>query len=114
MSHPAIQAAVDGFRDAIGGYQLPENHAAADVDDFFESLPSLFEEFGDTVTGLAEKFRDDSPIERIVAEYLKEVAGGLTNMSEGAQETYTAWRQANAADIERVENPRPNEEAFNV
>lgn len=112
--HPSCQAAVDAFRESIGGYQMPDQQAVPDVDHFLGSFQEMFAELAVVMRGLADQFDSDTPVEHEVAEYMREVADGQHNMGDGAAEVYQTWRDVNAPDIERHENPRPHETAFNV
>jgi hypothetical protein len=112
--HVACEHAAESFSESVGGYQMPDSKAVPDVDDFLGSFGDMFRTMGDSLTGLADSFASDTPVDQAVAEYIREVAAGLTNMGEGGDEVHQTWREANAADIERHESPRPAEEAFNV
>lgn len=111
--HPAHQAVVDTFTEAIGGWQPPDEGAYEEFEQFFASWQEMFEQLGQTVTSLAERFRDETPLET-APDYLEDVAAGLAAMGEAGGEVYQSWRTGNAADIDRHENPRPNERQLNV
>lgn len=111
--HPAHEAAVEAFREAIGGWQPPDEGAYDEYEQFFASWQEMFEQMSEVVAGLGDRFRDETPLET-APEYLHEVAGGLTAMGEAGSELYESWRTGNAADIDRHENPRPNEKQLNV
>ncbi|MFI1194106.1 hypothetical protein ACH4T9_12725 [Micromonospora sp. NPDC020750] len=111
--HPAHQAVVDAFREAIGGWQPPDEGAYEEYEQFFGSWQEMFEQIGDEVAALGHRFRDETPLET-APEYLHEVATGLNAMGEAGNELYESWRDGNAADIGRHENPRPNEKQLNV
>lgn len=113
VMHPAHEAAVDAFREAMGGWQPPDEGAYEEFESFFSSWQEMFNQMGDVVNALADRFRDETPIET-AHDYLDEVATGLTVMGEAGAEVYDAWRTGNAPDIERAENPRPNEKQLNI
>lgn len=111
--HPAHEAAVDAFREAIGSWQPPDEGAYEEYESFFSSWQEMFCQMGDVVTDLSERFRDETPLET-APDYLDEVANGLHVMGDAGNEVYEAWRSGNAADIDRHENARPNEKQLNV
>ena len=112
--HMACEHAAESFSESVGGYHLPDSKAVPDVDDFLGSFGDMFRQMGDSLAQLADGFASDTPVDQAVAEYIREVGTGLAAMGEGGDEVHQTWRQANAADIDRHENPRPAEEAFNV
>ncbi|MFB6392658.1 hypothetical protein [Polymorphospora lycopeni] len=111
--NPAHEAVVDAFREAIGNWQPPDEGAFEEYESFFSSWEEMLNEMGDVVQGLSERFRDETPVETAV-DYLSDLAGGFALMAQAGGEVYNAWRTGNAADIERHENPRPNEQQLNV
>ena len=110
---PAHQAVVEVFAMSIGGWQAPDRDAIGDYEMFFNSWAEMFHQLGGIVHTLAERFISDTPV-TTAGEYMHEVARGFSAMADAGTDLYGAWRDGNAADIDRVENPRPNEQQMNV
>lgn len=69
--HPAHEAVADAFREAIGGWQPPDENAHDELEEFFRSWQEMFSEIGNVMHGLADRFRDEIPVET-APEYLEE------------------------------------------
>ncbi|WP_173056979.1 hypothetical protein [Phytohabitans houttuyneae] len=113
--HPAWEAVVEAFREHVGGYEMPEGgEGIPDADSFLGTAGEAFRQFQEIMAGLADRFDGDEPVEAEVADHWRDCGGGMGQMGESADEVYETWRVAQAADIERHENPRPNESKTNI
>lgn len=106
-----IAAATEAISEYIGTW-APEN--ALDLDSFLAGLPGLFEALAAAVAGVAERLGAEFPVHPTVAEHLDEIAATVAGMGEFAAEAHMIHRIAHAAEMERIENPRPNEELWDV
>lgn len=109
--HAAHERVLEAYREAIGGWE-PEN--LPDTDAFLAGFGDLYRGMAEVNTGLADKLDSDTPVDRAVADYMRDTAGGMNNMGDGGDELHQTWRSANAKDIARHEEPRPHEEVFDV
>jgi hypothetical protein len=106
-----IDAATEAVSENIGAW-APEN--ALDLDAFLEGLPRLFEAVAASVAGVAERLGSEFPVDPSVPEHLQEIAATVAGMGEFAGEAHAIHRIAHAAEMDRIENPRPNEELWDV
>ncbi len=106
-----IDAAMEAVSEHIGGW-APES--ALDLDAFLAGLPQLFEALAASVAGVAERLASEFPVHPSVPEHLNEIAATVAGMGEFAAEAHVIHRTAHAAEMERIENPRPNEELWDV
>jgi hypothetical protein len=106
-----IDAATEAVEENIGAW-VPEN--AVDLDSFLLGLPRLFEAVASSVAGVAERLGADFPVDPSVPEHLQEIAATMAGMGEFAGEAHSIHRTAHAAELERIENPRPNEAIWDV
>lgn len=106
-----IDAAIEAVSENIGGW-IPEN--ALDLDAFLAGLPVLFETVASSVAGVAELLGAEFPVHPSVPEHLQEIAATVAGMGEFAGEAHAIHRVAHAAEMERIENPRPNERLWDV
>jgi hypothetical protein len=106
-----IDAAADAVIENIGAW-VPEN--ALDLDAFLAGLPRLFEAVASSVAGVAERLGSEFPVDPSVSEHLQEIAATVAGMGEFAGEAHAIHRVAHAAEMERIENPRPNERLWDV
>ena len=106
-----IDAAAEAVTDNIGSW-VPEN--ALDLDLFLAGLPRLFEAVAASVAGVAERLGSEFPVDPSVPEHLQEIAATVAGMGEFAGEAHAIHRVAHAAEMERIENPRPHEELWDV
>lgn len=106
-----IDAATEAVTENIGAW-VPEN--ALDLDAFLAGLPLLFEAVASSVAGVAERLGSEFPVHPSVPEHLQEIAATVAGMGEFAGEAHTIHRIAHAAEMERIEEPRPNESIWDV
>ncbi len=106
-----IDAATEALTDNIGMW-APDS--ALDLDSFLAGLPLLFEALAAAVSGVAERLGSEFPVHPSVPEHLEEIAATVAGMGEFAAEAHAIHRVAHAAELERIENPRPNEELWDV
>ena len=106
-----IDAAIEAVSENIGGW-VPEN--ALDLDMFLAGLPVLFEAVASSVASVAELLGSEFPVHPSVPEHLQEIAATVAGMGEFAGEAHAIHRVAHAAEMERIENPRPNERLWDV
>lgn len=106
-SSPHTYAAADAIRDYIGGF-VPQN--AADLTGFVCGLHEVFDALQESLGRINTQFSDDEPVDPLVVEHLNELRGMLASLVDVAAEAGPLFLAAHAADLERLENPRPNEQ----
>ena len=106
-----IDAATEAVTESIGTW-APEN--ALDLDTFLSGLPRLFEAVAASVAQVAERLGSEFPVHPSVPEHLHEIAATVAGMGEFAGEAHAIHRTAHAAEMERIEDPRPNERLWDV
>jgi len=106
-----VDAAAEAIDQHIGGWQ-PEN--ALDLDMFLSALPRLFESLSGALSHVADNLSDQHPVDPAVTERLREIASTVAGMSEHASEAHTVHRSAHERELERIENPRPNERLWDT
>jgi hypothetical protein len=106
-----IDAAADMVEQQIGSWE-PDN--AVDLDLFLARLPRLFEAVSTSVGHVASRLGSDFPVDPAVTERLREIASTVAGMSEFAGEAHSIHRSAHARELERIEEPRPGEQMWDV
>ena len=106
-----IDAATEAVSEHIGTWE-PEN--ALDLDSFLAGLPRLFEAIASSIAGVAERLGSEFPVHPSVPDHLQEIAATVAGMGEFAGEAHAIHRIAHAAEMERIEDPRPNERLWDV
>jgi hypothetical protein len=106
-----IDAATEAISENIGAW-APEN--ALDLDAFLSGLPRLFEAVASSVAGVAERLGSEFPVHPSVPDHLQEIAATVAGMGEFAGEAHAIHRTAHAEEMDRIENPRPNERLWDV
>lgn len=104
MTHPAINQAAEAGA-AIGAYDFQN---LVQVRNFTHSTP-------DALAGMAQGFAaagqrlSETPATAGVAEMYSQIAAGLSGLASAAGEIGMALEAGNAADFDRIDNPRPGE-----
>lgn len=107
----AISAATEAIDQYVGGYQ-PEG--ATDLDLFLQDFPQLFEHLGQAIQTMASTLGEQFPVEPALPEKLREVGASVAGMADEAREAHGVHRNVHEAEINRIENPRPGEEMWDV
>jgi hypothetical protein len=106
-----IEAAAEAATQYIGGYE-PEN--ASDLDQFLLSLPDYFGAVAGAFRTVADTLAEGYPVESVVPERLREIAATIGGLGDFSAEAHAAHRAAHERELERIENPRPNEGFWDV
>lgn len=107
----AITAASEAVQQSIGGW-APEN--AVELDQFLIALPDLLESVSSSIHRVASRLGDEFPVERAVIEHLQDVAATVAGMCDYVGEAHGIHRRVHEKEIERIEQPRPNEAMWDV
>ncbi len=111
MASSPVEAAAEAVQQHIGGF-TPES--AAELDTFLHDLPTLFERTAEALAQVADRFGSDLPVDPSVHEHLRELAAVSAGNAEFAEEAWSLHRTAHDRELERIENPRPGEELWDV
>jgi hypothetical protein len=106
-----ISAAAEEVISAMARFD-PGN--LAQLEGIFPDLCTLFGGLARGIGGLAAKYGDDLPVKPVVAEAISEIAASLGGLSAAAEEAHGLFRSAHQDEIERIENPRPNEKVWDT
>ena len=106
-----VDAAAEAIDQHIGGWQ-PDN--AIDLDMFLSSIPQLFESLSGAFNHVADTLGDQFPVDPSVPERLREIAATVAAMADHAGEAHSTHRSVHEKELERIENPRPNERMWDV
>ncbi len=104
----AVQDAIDTH---IGNWDPDE---AQDIEEFFGGFADYWRNQGATFSHLADRMGSELPIAAAVRDLVEEVAAACSIVGDRADEVYSAHRIEHETELERVENPRPGEEKWNV
>jgi hypothetical protein len=107
----AIDATTEPIDQNIGGYH-PES--ATDLDLFLQDFPQLFEHLGQAVITMASTLGEQFPVDPSLPEKLREIGASVSGMAEEAREAHGVHRNVHEAEMNRIENPRPNEQMWDV
>lgn len=109
MNH--LDAASEAAAQHIGGW-TPEN--ATDLDLFLSGLPDYFAAVASAFNTVAERLADGYPVHPSVPERLREIASTIGGMADYSGEAHAAHRAMHERELERLENPRRNEQFWDV
>jgi hypothetical protein len=110
MASP-IQDAAEAVTAGFAGFH-PEN--AAQLRGMFDDMPGFYEELASGVARLAEKFDSELPVDRRVAEGVREMVSALAGLADQAHELNGLFKQAHEPELRRLDEPRPQEELWDV
>lgn len=111
MSSGNITAAAEAMRDYIGGF-VPQN--AADLTNFVGGLHEVFTALSESLASVSTTFSDDEPVAPAVVDHLEELRSMVSGLVDYAAEAGPIFAQAHEADLERLDNPRPNEQKMDI
>lgn len=106
-----ITAAADAITEHIAGFE-PEN--ALEIGAFLSGLDHLFSTLGSSLITVSEKFGSEHPIDASVVEMLQQMGAHALNLAEYGTTSHGLFRAAHEAEIGRLEQPRMNEQEWDV
>ncbi len=107
----AIEAVVEAFATHIAGFE-PQN--VAELDEFLAGLKDMFEAQASAFYQLGERWSEGKPIDAAVVHNIQEMGSGCGALTGWAEETHRTFRLSHSDEHERLENPRPGEEFWDV
>lgn len=110
MASP-VAAAAEEVENAIGSYH-PEN--ITELREFFADLPDFFERQISAFQAFADHLEQEQPLEPAVAEHYREMLANLAGIRDHVQEGISVFESAHERELQRLEEPRPNEQAWDV
>lgn len=106
-----IDAATEAIEQSIGGFQ-PES--ATELSQFLERLPELFASMTTSLVRVSDTLGEEFPVAPNVAEMLREGQSGLAALADHYEETYRTFRVEHEKELQRIEEPRPNEQIWDT
>jgi hypothetical protein len=106
-----VDAATEAIDQHIGGY---EPQTPTDLGMFLQALPQLFESLGTALSHVADTLGDQFPVEPALPEQLREIGASAAGLADQATEAHSVHRNAHEKELERLENPRTNEQFWDV
>lgn len=100
--------------DVKTGFDKFQPETAQDMIQFFGEFPEFFEALASSLGGLAGRMESEMPLDPGLAETMREFAGTIAGLRDQASEMNRQFRQVHAKEIERIEEPRPGEQAWDV
>jgi hypothetical protein len=110
MASPLANAS-EAIREAFGNFK-PEK--PEDFENFFKGLPEFLRDQAAALGNLAQRGDDEMPLNKPVVEEMREIGALFAGMGDKADELNSHFRTSHAADLERANNPRTGEPAWNV
>ncbi|HTV99801.1 MAG TPA: hypothetical protein VMF87_05840, partial [Streptosporangiaceae bacterium] len=101
-----IDAASEAVQQHVGQFE-PEN--ANDLDSFLARLPDFFATVGSAFRSVAARLSDSYPVDASIPDRLNDIGATIAGMADFSGEAHAAHRARHEKEIERLENPRPNE-----
>jgi hypothetical protein len=106
-----IDAANEALDAHVGGF---EPQTPTELGDFLQSLPELFSHMGQAISTVGDRLGDEFPVEPSLPERLREIGSSVAGLADDASEAHTVHRSAHEKELERLENPRTNEQFWDV
>lgn len=89
----------------------PEN--AGEMIRMFETeIPGMLENLGQAFSTLGDRTSSDMPLDPVVGEHMGEISSAMHGAADVAREMAQSFRKAHEVEIDRIENPRANEHAW--
>ena len=107
-----LEPLTEAIHEHLAGWR-PENHQ--DANEFFKTgLPSMFEALGAALSSLSESLASERPLDPAVTDTINEMGSVTGSYADVARELGPLYDSAHEKEIERIENPRPGEEMWDV
>ena len=106
-----IDAASEAVLTHIGRFE-PEN--ANDLDKFLANLPEFFSSVSSAFRQVAARLADGYPVDGSIPDRLNDIGSTISGMADYSGEAHAAHRARHEKELERIEQPRPNEKFWDV
>lgn len=90
----------------------PEN--VTDLRDGFRDLPDLFRVIRQGLSGMTERFADETPVHADVIEHMREMFTALDGLADHADSLGPLFEERHREELKRIDEPRPGEEILDV
>lgn len=110
MASPITRAAEE-FSQAVSNFepQGPNEMVGA-----FDGMPDAMEELTSAVAGLVSRAQSEMPIEPGTKSALDDLLSSMSGLRGQAEDVARRFRQDHESELNRIENPRPNERLWDV
>jgi hypothetical protein len=109
MSNPT-ESVTEAF--AQMAQYTPES--ATEIGAFLQQWNEMFAESAASLRALADRWADEQPLAAPVIESMQEVGSSLAALADVSSDAYATMRAAHEDDFRRLEEPRPNEAAWDT
>ena len=106
-----IDAATEAINQHVGGFR-PVTPGSLGM--FLQALPDLLHSVGGSLSNVADTLGEEFPVEPSLVERLREIAASVSGLADSAGEAHSVHRNAHEKELERLENPRVNEQFWDV
>jgi hypothetical protein len=110
MSGASIAQQAGEAAQALGTWHPDDGE---DADATLGALADMFESWHAGLQALIGNLHDE-PIDPGVMEEIEEVASNLAGGTEGLRSAYASFRAKHEVELRRIEEPRPDEQMWNV
>jgi len=100
--------------DMLAAAQQGDMDGALNLLHLAEQMPTVFTNIANAFVTVASRTNDDMPIGPETKDAFSEVAAAVQRIVDAAEQVAPTMRREHEADIERLENPRTNEQAWDV
>ena len=104
------QAVVEAFQQLA---QF-EPESASDMERFLATHHEMYTEIASSYAALADRMQSEMPYGNATADSMRDLGAAAGALSGVAQEAHAAFRQEHSKDLLRIEQPRPNEQQWDV
>jgi hypothetical protein len=110
MAGPLADAG-EAVARALGSFQ-PEN--VQDFRDVFASLTDFFDIVAQGLNNMADHMDNEEAVSPAIGEGFREMVAGAGGLYAQAEELQSTFETAHADKLDRIDNPRPAEEMWDV
>lgn len=103
----------DAINDAMAQIAQFEPQSGMDIVRFLEEQGDNVSAMGEAFTTLADRMASEMPLASPVVDAVRDLGAGLLSLVGIAQDAHGTMLAAHEADLQRIENPRPNEGLWN-
>jgi hypothetical protein len=106
-----IESLKDMIAEHLGGWN-PEN--AAEIDATLARLHEIPEAMGAGFSVMGERLQSESAVHPALRDAVTEAGAGIASEGGALQQVYATHRVVHDDRMERIENPKPGEEKWDV
>jgi hypothetical protein len=105
---------IDNAVEAIAALGQFSPETASELSAYLHDIQEVPQALAEALAANAEHFGSDKPVDSRIADMLRDASATARGANEALADAHDTFRQLHERELERIENPRPGEQMWDV